>query len=95
MLTLDPSHQGFLRLHDKLQLTVKTGVVLFIRHSDKDNSRWGKIMPDDGDLHIIFNEKFIGSASVSKLDKGTLVEVKVREINGKLYATQVRVIRQE
>ncbi|NEP53291.1 MAG: hypothetical protein F6K65_32595, partial [Moorea sp. SIO3C2] len=104
-LTIAPNHPEFLELRDKNQkwsLTgiqetfIKTGSVLYIRRNE-DNSRWGKIAPDDGSSDITFNQNFIGYDSASQLTQGALVEVEV-EVNkksGKLYAKQVRVIEEE
>jgi tetratricopeptide (TPR) repeat protein len=103
-LKIAPNYPGFLQLHDKIQTAIatgiqqrliKTGLILYIRRNEGDNSRWGKIAPDDGTSNVTFNEKFIGYETISKLIQGTLVEVEVKENYGKLYATQIRVIEKE
>jgi tetratricopeptide (TPR) repeat protein len=103
-LKIAPNDPGFLQLHDKIQtaistgiqqIFIKTGLILYIERNERDNLRWGRIAPDDGSSNIIFNEKFIGAETISKLIQGALVEVEVKENYGKLYATQIRVIKEE
>jgi cold shock CspA family protein len=103
-LKIAPNYPGFLQLHDKIQTAIstgiqqrliKTGLILYIRRNEGDNSRWGKIAPDDGSSNVTFNEKFIGYETISKLTPGVLVEVEVKEQYGKLYAVQIRVIEEE
>ncbi|MDJ0800805.1 MAG: tetratricopeptide repeat protein [Calothrix sp. MO_167.B12] len=103
-ITIAPNYSGFLQLREKIQAAMSTGIqqtylqtglILYIKRNKKDNFRWGRIAPDDGSLHITFNEKFIGSKSISKLTKGALVEVEVKKKYGKLYATQISVIEDE
>ncbi|QIR36872.1 tetratricopeptide repeat protein [Tolypothrix sp. PCC 7910] len=102
-LKIAPNYPGFLQLRDKIQAVIstgiqktliKTGLILYIGHNE-DNSRWGQIAPDDGSPNITFNEKFIGSKSISTLTQGVMVEVEVKEKYGKLYARQIRVIEEE
>jgi tetratricopeptide (TPR) repeat protein len=104
VLKIAPNYPGFLQLRDKIQLAIstgiqqtfiKTGLILYIRYNQKDNSRWGRILPDDGSPNITFNENFIGSESISKLIQGALVEVDVKEKSGKLYAKQIRLLEEE
>jgi tetratricopeptide (TPR) repeat protein len=103
-IKIAPNHLDFLQLRDKIQrilsrdiqhTSLKVGLVLYIQYDHKNKLRWGKIAPDDWSSNITFNEKFIGSDSVSKLSRGALVEVEVKEIHGKLYAKQIKVIEEE
>jgi tetratricopeptide (TPR) repeat protein len=103
-IKIAPNHLDFLQLRDRIQrvistdiqhTSIKMGLVLYIQYNPKNNSRWGKIAPDDWSSNITFNEKFIGSDSVSKLTRGALVEVEVKEIYGKVYAKKIRVIEEE
>ncbi|OLT59769.1 hypothetical protein BJP37_12755 [Moorena bouillonii PNG] len=102
-LEIAPNYLGFLQLRDQIQTAISKGIhvrlikigrIRYIRHNP-DNSRSGRIAPDDGSSDITFNENFIGSDSASQLTQGALVEVEVNERNGKLYAKQVRVIEEE
>ncbi|NEO69310.1 tetratricopeptide repeat protein [Moorena sp. SIO3H5] len=102
-LEIAPNYLGFLQLRDQIQTAISKGIhvrlikigrIRYIRHNP-DNSRSGRIAPDDGSSDITFNEKYIGSYSASQLTQGALVEVEVNERYGKLYAKQVRVIEEE
>ena len=96
-----PNYSGFIQLREKIKLVIstgiqqtfiKTGLILYIRQNKEDNSRWGKVVPNDGSQNIIFYEEFIGSESISKLIQGALVEVEVKEKYGRLYARKIKVI---
>ncbi|NEO45745.1 MAG: tetratricopeptide repeat protein [Moorea sp. SIO4A3] len=102
-LKIAPNYPGFIELREKIQTPISKGIhktfikigrIRYIRHNE-DNSRSGRIAPDDGSSDITFNEKYIGSDSASQLTQGALVEVEVNERNGNLYAKQVRVIEEE
>lgn len=95
MLAKHPNHSGFLRLYEKARKdysSVRTGIVLFVSRSRRDNYLWGKIRSNKGSQDIIFSERYIGSETALKLTKGTAVEVKVKESYSKLYAVQLTVI---
>ncbi|MEM9272565.1 MAG: tetratricopeptide repeat protein [Cyanobacteria bacterium P01_F01_bin.143] len=99
-----PNNSNFLRLRNKIQTAIstgiqegfiKTGVILYIRYSKKDKLRWGTIVPDDGSPNITFNDKFVDSETKSKLTKGALVEVEVKEKRNKFYAAHIAIIEDE
>ncbi|NET82816.1 MAG: tetratricopeptide repeat protein [Moorea sp. SIO1F2] len=101
-LKIAPNYLGFLQLRDTIQKPISKGIhktlikigrIRYIWYNE-DNSRSGRIAPDDGSSDITFNEKYIGSDSASQLTQGALVEVEVNEKYGKLYAKQVRVIEE-
>ncbi len=74
---------------------IKTGIIREIKYNPKDKLRWGIISPDDGSAKITFNDKYLGSESISKLSQGALVEVEVKEKYGKLYAKKIRIVERE
>jgi tetratricopeptide (TPR) repeat protein len=99
-----PNYAEFLQLREKIQqvivtenpqILIKTGTVLYIRYNEKDKLRWGRIKPNDGSSVVTFNEKFIGSKTISKLNKGALVEVEFTERYGEFYASKIRVVEDE
>ncbi|MBE9098746.1 tetratricopeptide repeat protein [Vacuolonema iberomarrocanum] len=96
-LRIAPNHVSFLELHKKIQasismgtqqISIKTGSILFIQKNKADGFYWGRILPDDGSPNITFNEKYIGSDSLTKLVQGALIEFEVY----KGYAKKIRII---
>ncbi|MDT9341317.1 cold shock domain-containing protein, partial [Trichodesmium erythraeum 21-75] len=103
-LKVAPNNTSFQELCHKIQRAIATGTqptffitgsVQYIRYNKKEKLYWGRISPDDGTLDIFFNDKYMNTESISQLTEGELVEVEIKEKNGKRYAKQISVIEEE
>jgi cold shock CspA family protein len=70
---------------------VKNGIVKLL-FTLKDGNFHGYIAPDDGTQDILFHQKYINADIFSQLDRGTKVAVSVKYLEGKAYATYIRVL---
>ena len=99
-LAVAPKDQNLQELYNKLSSSqpiinpnaFKQGSVKLIRYNAKQGCHWGHIIPQDGSADIYFCEGFIDSDCISKLKKGTLVEVEVKQTSKGLCARSIRVI---
>lgn len=100
-LAIAPSSQNLKDLYTKLsspesnlsQNTLIRGRVKFIRHNTYYDTKWGYIVPNDGGLDIYFREGFIDTKCISKLEKGTFVEVDIKQTPKGLCAKDIKIIR--
>jgi len=100
-LAIAPNSQDLKGLYNKLsspertlgQSTLMRGIVKFIRHNTYNNTKWGYITSNDDSLDIYFREGFIDAECISKLAKGTLVEVEVKQTPKGLCAKDIKIIR--
>lgn len=107
-LAIAPNSQDLKGLYNKLSLPERTpsqntlirgtvkfirGTVKFIRHNAHNNTKWGYIISNDDGLYIYFREGFIDAECISKLEKGTLVEVDVKQTLKGLCAKDIKIIR--
>jgi len=98
-LAVAPENQRLLHLSDQLSSpskptakpVFKQGSVKFIKYHEQ-GYHWGYIIPDDGTGDIYFREGYINSHCLSKLAKGTLVEVEVKQNAKGACAKNVRII---
>lgn len=99
-LAVAPENQRLLHLSDQLSspskptakpVFIKQGSVKFIKYHEQ-GYHWGYIIPDDGSGDIYFREGYIKSHCLSKLAKGTPVEVEVKQNAKGACAKNVRII---
>lgn len=76
---------------ERAKFLCKVGEVKLLFKIKKGNYH-GYITPDDGSCDIIFHQKYVGVDVVTKLERGMQVEVMTRQIAGKAYAEQLRIL---
>ncbi|MEQ8383914.1 MAG: tetratricopeptide repeat protein [Coleofasciculus sp. A1-SPW-01] len=98
-LAVAPENQRLLHLSERLSSpskptakpVFKQGSVKFIKYHEQ-GYHWGYIIPDDGSGNIYFREGYINPHCLSKLAKGTPVEVEVKQTAKGACAKNVRII---
>ncbi|MDF5723991.1 MAG: tetratricopeptide repeat protein [Rhizonema sp. PD37] len=98
-LAIDPQNQVVVELYDKLSSSkqivtsniLKQGTVKFIK-KNKQGKVYGYIAADDDSDDIYFQEDFIKSELILKLQKGSRVKVEVKQKRKGVFAQTLRIL---
>ena len=71
--------------------SVKNGVVKLL-FTLKEGNFHGYVAPDDGTKDILFHQKYINADIFSQLERGAKVAASVKYVEGKAYATHVKLL---